>query len=139
MLKKTIKYEDYNGIEREEDFYFALNKAELFELQTTTEGGYYERIEKASRSQDMVSIMKLFKEIILKTVGKKSDDGKRFMKSKEISEEFEQSPAYPILFMELATDPKSAKEFMESVVPNLTPEQKAEIDKELAKYESDHK
>lgn len=135
MLKKTIKYEDYNGVEREEDFYFALNKAEIFELQTTTEGGFYERINKAVKAQDMVSVMKLFKDIILKTVGKKSDDGKRFIKSKEISDEFEQSPAYPILFMELATDANAAKDFMTAVIPNLTPEQKAEFDKELAKFE----
>ena len=136
MLKKTIKYEDYNGIEREEDFWFGLNKAEIFELQTTTEGGFNERIERAVKSQDMVTIMKLFKDIILKTVGKKSDDGRRFIKSKEISEEFEQSPAYPILFMELATDANAAKEFMQSIVPNLTPEQKREVEKELAKLES---
>ena len=136
MLKKTIKYTDYDGVEREEDFYFALNKAEIFELQTTTEGGLSERIERAVKSQDMVSIMKLFKDIILKTVGKKSDDGKRFMKSKEISEEFEQSPAYPILFMELATNAEEAKKFMESVIPPLTPEQKAEVEKEMKKLEN---
>lgn len=138
MLKKTIKYEDYNGVEREEDFYFGLNKAELFELQTTTEGGFNEKIERAIKAQDMVSIMKLFKELILKTVGKKTDDGKRFIKSKEIADEFEQSPAYPILFMELATDANAAKEFMESVVPALTPEQKLEVEKEIAKLQ-EHK
>lgn len=136
MLKKTIKYEDYNGVEREEDFYFNLNKAEIFELQTTTEGGYAERIEKASKAQDMVAIMKLFKDIICRTVGKKSDDGRHFIKSKEISEEFEQSPAYDILFMELATNPNAAKEFMSAVIPPLTPEQKAEVEKELAKLNS---
>lgn len=135
MLKKTIKYEDYNGVEREEDFYFGLNKAEIFELQATTEGGYTERIQRAVKAQDMTAIMTLFKEIILKTIGKKSDDGKRFIKSKEISDEFEQSPAYPILFMELATDVKAAKEFMETVIPPLTPEQKAEVEKEMAKLQ----
>lgn len=136
MLKKTIKYEDYNGVEREEDFYFGLNKAEIFELQTTTEGGYNEQIEKAVKAHDMTTIMKLFKDIILRTVGKKSDDGKRFIKSKEISDEFEQSPAYPILFMELATDANAAKEFMSAIIPNLTPEQKAEVEKEMAKLEA---
>lgn len=136
MLKKTIKYEDYDGVEREEDFYFNLNKAEIFELQTTTEGGYNERIEKAVKAHDMVTVMKLFKDIILRTVGKKSDDGKRFIKSKEIADEFEQSPAYPILFMELATDANAAKEFMSGIIPNLTPEQKAEVEKEMAKLEA---
>ena len=136
MLKKTIRYEDYNGEEREEDFYFGLNKAEIFEMQTTVEGGYYAQVEKAVKSKDMVMVMKLFKEIILKTVGKKSDDGKRFIKSKEISEEFEQCPAYSILFMELATDAKAAKEFMESVIPALTAEQKAELEKQVAQLEA---
>lgn len=135
MLKKTIKYEDYNGVEREEDFYFGFSKAELFELQTTTDGGFAEKIQKAVKAQDMVAIMTLFKEIILKTVGKKSDDGKRFIKNKEIAEEFEQSPAYSILFMELATNAEEAKKFMEAVIPALTPEQKAEVEKEMAKLE----
>lgn len=136
MLKKTIKYEDYDGVEREEDFYFNLNKAEIFELQTTTEGGYTERLEKAVKAHDMVTVMKLFKDIILRTIGKKSDDGKRFIKSKEIADEFEQSPAYPILFMELATDANAAKEFMSGIIPSLTPEQKAEVEKEMAKLEA---
>lgn len=138
MLKKTIKYEDYNGVEREEDFYFGLNKAEIFELQTSTNGGFAEQIQKAIKAQDMPTIMGLFKEIILKTVGIKSDDGRRFIKSKEIAEEFEQSPAYPILFMELATNAESAKEFMEAVIPALTSEQKAEVEKEIAKLEKQH-
>lgn len=137
MLKKTIKYEDFNGVTVEEDFYFNLNKAEIFELQTTTKGGFYETLERAVKSQDTVTAMKILKDIILKTVGKKSEDGKRFIKSKEISDEFEQSPAYEILFMELVMNPDMAKEFMEGALPALTPEQKVEVDKQLAKMKQE--
>lgn len=136
MLKKTITYTDFNGVERTEDFYFSLNKAEIFELQATTEGGFTDRIQKAVDSKDTVAIMRIFKEMILRSVGKKSDDGKRFVKNRDIADEFEQSPAYEILFMELATDPESAKVFMEGVMPAMSAEQKAEYEQELKKLES---
>ena len=117
MLKKTITYTDYNGITRTEDFYFNLTKAEIMEMQLSTNGGLDVMIKKIIDSQDAPSIIKIFKELILKAHGEKSDDGKRFVKSKEIAEGFAQTEAYSQLFMELATDTDAASKFVNGIVP----------------------
>lgn len=117
MLKETIKYTDYNGVERTEDFYFNLTKAEIMEMEMGTAGGMAEMITKIVNAQDAPAIIKIFKELILKAYGIKSADGKRFMKSEEISEEFAQSEAYSIFFMKLATDADAAAAFVNGIIP----------------------
>ncbi len=117
MIKKTIKYTDYNGVEREEDFLFNLSKAELMEMEMGTTGGLAEMIQKIVASKDAPAIIKIFKDLVLKAYGEKSDDGKRFIKSKELSEGFAQTEAYSILFMELATDSDAAANFIKGIVP----------------------
>lgn len=117
MITKTIKYNDYNGTEREEKFLFNLSKAELMEMEMGTTGGLAEMIQKIVEAQDAPQIIKIFKELILKAYGQKSPDGKRFIKSKELSEEFSQTEAYSQLFMELATNAEKAAEFVKGIVP----------------------
>ena len=117
MLKKHIKYVDYNGEEREEDFYFNLSKAEIAEMELSTEGGLVEKINRISSSKNMPQIAALFKEIILKSYGEKSPDGKRFIKSAELSEAFCQTEAYSDLFMELASNAESAADFIKGIIP----------------------
>lgn len=117
MLKKRIKYTDYDGNEREEDFYFNLSKAELVELELTTEGGLEQMIQKITDTRDMPKLIELFKRLILMSYGEKSENGKRFIKSKELSDAFAQTEAYSELFMELATDDKAASEFVNGIVP----------------------
>lgn len=119
MLKKTIKYTDYNGVERSEDFYFNLTKAEIMEMELTTTGGLAEMINRVVAAQDTPSIIKIFKDLILKAYGEKSPDGKRFVKSEEISQGFSQTEAYSILFMELATDSNKASEFINGITPKM--------------------
>ena len=117
MLKKTIKYTDYDGVEREEDFYFNLSKAELMEMQAKTVGGLDAFIKKIVSTKDVPSIMEMFKDLILRCYGEKSADGKRFIKSEQLSKDFSETEAYSELFMELATDSKSAAEFVNGVIP----------------------
>ena len=117
MLKKTIVYSDYNGTERTEDFYFNLTKAEIMEMEMGTAGGLAEMITKIVAAQDAPAIIKIFKELILKAYGEKSADGKRFVKSEEISIAFSQTEAYSILFMELATGADAAAAFVNGIIP----------------------
>lgn len=117
MLKKTIKYTDYNGVERTEDFYFNLSKAEVMEMEMSTTGGLAEMINRVVAAQDTPSIIKIFKDLILKAYGEKSADGKRFIKSPEISDGFSQTEAYSILFMELSTDADAAAAFVNGITP----------------------
>ena len=121
MLKKTIKYEDYNGVERNEDFYFNLTKAELFQMELGMEGGLEEHIMKIIKAQDLPTIINLFKKIILESYGEKSDDGKRFIKVTDdginLANRFAQTEAFSQLYMELATDDNAAAEFMKGIMP----------------------
>lgn len=125
MLKKTITYSDFNGVERTEDFYFNLTKAELMEMEMSTNGGLAEMISRIVAAQDAPSIIKIFKDLVLKAYGEKSLDGKRFIKSEELSTAFSQTEAYSILFMELATDADSASKFVNGIIP-------ADMSKQLA-------
>lgn len=117
MLKETITYTDYNGTERTEDFYFNLTKAELMEMEMSTTGGLAEMINRIVAAQDAPSIIRIFKELVLKAYGQKSPDGKRFIKSEALSTEFSQTEAYSQLFMKLATDADAASKFVNGIVP----------------------
>ena len=118
MLKKIITYTDYNGVERTEPFYFNLSKAELMEMELGVTGGMTEMLDKIIAAKDAPSLMKTFKEVIMKSYGIKSDDGKRLVKSEEISTAFTQTEAYSVLFMELITDDKAAADFVNGIIPN---------------------
>lgn len=120
MLKKTMTYTDYNGVERTEDFYFNLTHAEAMEMELSVNGGLTETIKRIVAAQDMPTLIKIFKEIILKAYGEKSPDGKYFHKSKELFERFSQTEAYSKLFMELATNDKAAADFVNAIVPSNT-------------------
>lgn len=118
MLPKTITYTDYNGVERTETFYFNLSKSELTRWSMSVEGGLHERLQRIIDAKDNVAVMKEFDNIIARSYGVKSDDGRRFEKSKKITEEFMQTPAYDQLYMELitgGTDVMSA--FINGIVP----------------------
>ena len=118
MLKETIKYTDYNGVERTEDFWFHLSKAELMEWEMGTTGGLTEMIKRIVDAQDAPAIIKIFKELVLKAYGQKSPDGKRFIKSEELATEFSQTEAYSQLFMDLATDADKAAAFVNGIMPS---------------------
>lgn len=128
MLKKTITYTDYNGVERREDFWFNLSKAELMEMELGVTGGLAEYMRRIVSAQDQPSLIKIFKDIILKSYGEKSADGKRFVKIDEhgipLSLGFSQTEAYSILFMELSTDDEAAAAFINGIVP-------ADVSKEM--------
>lgn len=117
MLKKTITYTDYDGLERTEEFRFNLTKAELMDMELTTVGTFSKLMQKIIDEKDMVRLAKYFKELILKSYGVKSDDGKRFIKSRELSEAFSQTEAYSELYMELLGNSEYAVKFIQQVMP----------------------
>ena len=99
MLKETIEYTDYNGVVRKEDFRFNLTQAEVVEMEMREEGGMVAMIQRIVDAKDNKAIMKTFKDLVLKAYGVTSADGRRFIKSDELREEFSQTEAYNILFM----------------------------------------
>ena len=127
MIKKTITYKDYNQVDRTEDFYFNLSKAEVMEMEMSTSGGLAEMITRIVAAQDQPATIKIFKDLILKAYGEKSPDGKRFIKSDELSTAFSQTEAYSQLFMELATDAEAASAFVNGIVPADMAKQAAKL------------
>jgi hypothetical protein len=119
MLKKTITYTDYDGLERTEEFRFNLTKAELVDMELTTAGTFSETMKRIIAEKDIIRIAKLFKELLLKSYGVKSDDGKRFVKSQELSEAFSQTEAYSDLYIELLSNPEEAAKFFAEVAPKM--------------------
>lgn len=117
MLKKTITYEDLDGNKITEDFYFNLSKAELAEMELAQKGGLSEHLNKIVKSEDGGEIIATFKKIIGDSIGRRSEDAKRFIKSEEIKDDFFQSDAYNQLFMELVTDASAATEFIKGIMP----------------------
>ena len=117
MLKRNVTYEDFNGNTVTDTFYFNLSKAELVELEFNYKEGFAATIESIVKAEDNKTLINIFKDLILKAYGQKSDDGKRFIKSDELREEFSQTAAYSELFMELAVDDKAASDFIAGIVP----------------------
>lgn len=117
MITKTITYEDFNGETRTENFMFNLSKAELSEMETSVAGGLKDMLTKIIQTKDIPKLASFFKEIILKSYGEKSADGRRFIKSEKLTTEFTQTPAYSELYMELATNAEAASEFINGIIP----------------------
>lgn len=126
MLKKTIEYEDWDGDVVSEDFYFHISKAELIELEMSHVGGLQESLRRLVNAKDGDAIIKEFKNIILTAYGKRSDDGRRFIKNDAVREEFLATPAYSALFMELVTNVDAMIEFIQAIIPS-------DLSKEAAK------
>lgn len=117
MLQKTITYTNFKGKPVTETFCFHLNKAEIAELELSRKGGLSDFIRQLVKSADGGAILSAFKEIITMSVGQESEDGRRFVKSQEIVDDFVQSGAYAELLMELAGNSDAASEFVKAIVP----------------------
>lgn len=118
MYKWTCQYEDYNGATRIENFWFNLSEAEILEMELGVSGGLSEYLQRIVNANDTPTLLKTFKDLILKCYGEKSEDGRRFVKSPALSEAFSQTEAYSQLYMKLALDADAAAEFVNSVVPS---------------------
>ena len=117
MLKKSITYTDLNGVQRTEDFYFNLSKPEIVKMQSSVKGGYDVQLKGMANNMNGGAVMEFFENLISKSYGEKSVDGRRFMKSEEISRSFMETPAYEVLFEELITDDEAAAKFVNAVIP----------------------
>lgn len=126
MFKKTITYTDYDGNERTEDFRFNLSKAEYVMFENSVIGGMSKEIERAMAMQNGPRILEIFKDLVDRSYGVKTADGRRFMKTPELLQEFRETEAYVNLFMELVTDPEAGKAFLRGVSPS---DMVAELDK----------
>lgn len=131
MIKQTIKYDDYNGEEQNEEFYFNLTKLEIMEMELKFEGGLEGHIKKLMETENGVDAYYLFKDLVLSSYGKKSDDGKRFIKSEEFRTDFESSPALGELIFGFMSEATSAATFVTGLLPSkMVAEVEAEAKKQ---------
>lgn len=119
MFKDTVTYEDYNGNMRTETLYFNLSRAEVIQMEMSVNGGLGSFLENIVKSEDMPAIVEQFTKIIKMSYGVKSDDGKRFIKSDEISETFVQSEAFSEFFIKIISDENYAAKFVNGIMPNV--------------------
>ena len=122
MLKRIIKYTDYNGNPRTQEFYFYLNNKNLQELDALyqEDGGFAGRFNLIINNLDKRKLLETFEDITVRAYGVKSEDGTKFVKSKQVQEDFLYSAAYEQLFNELTMgDDASAKlsDFLKKILP----------------------
>lgn len=124
MITYNETYTDYSGNQRSEEFHFHYNQAELMEMELETEGGFSARVNRIVNANSYPELYRLMKQFILGAYGVKSEDGRRFMKSEEISRSFEESPVYETLMMRMTTGPNAAEEsakFINGITPDTMP------------------
>lgn len=133
MLKREIKYQDFDGNEQTATFYFHIGKHEIVELDVEHKGGIKALFEKIIETQDDKGIVEQMKKLILLAVGERSADGQRFVKNDQIREDFKNHAAYEALFMELSTDAERASEFGIGILPpDVAKELKNDIETSVA-------
>jgi hypothetical protein len=142
LIKKTITFENYNGEKETEDFYFNMSKGELVKMQMAaidqkTES-FQDKIEKIGKNLNGKALIEVFDEIILGSIGQRTTDGKKFMKSAAITDEFKSSEAYSELIVELCTDDKAAVTFINGLIPkNLREDVNREVNTMTARERSE--
>jgi len=119
MYKHTVTYTDFNDVERTEDIYFNLSKADILGMENEISGGMKQRLEKIIASKDNQEIYKILVSIIEKAYGRKSDDGKRFIKTADVLLDFQSSPAYDEFLLWLLANETNATVFMNAVIPKV--------------------
>lgn len=118
MISIPIEYTDFNGVQRTEVHHFNLTETELMKMELLTEGGLTAKYQKLVDSEDVAALVDVFENLVLRSYGVKDPDGKRFIKSEELSLEFSQTNAYNELFLRLLTDPDEMAKFIKGVIPD---------------------
>ena len=115
MLHKKVTYTNYNGEVVNEDVYFNLTSMELVKMEAKYEKPIVDKIKEVTEANDYKGIIALFEDLLLTAYGVKSEDGRRFIKDKEATKEFEDSIAYAEIFEQIILNPDAAKELGEEI------------------------
>lgn len=133
MLKKIIKYTDFNDMARTQEIYFYLSKKDIQVLNANYDGGLQGQFTKIMNKLDMKALLQTVEDIVLAAYGEKSEDGTKFIKNAKVREDFQYSAAYEALFDELTTGEDAAdkfSDFLRKVLPN-------DVQAQIAKAEAE--
>lgn len=128
MLRKEVEYKDFDGNDRKDVLWFHLNEVEITEMDIETSGGLVKYMESIIDTKDVNRLITIFKDLLIRSYGERSMDGKHFYKDDKIRNEFVSSAAYPVLYMEMVSDANKAVEFINGIVPSNIREQMAKIE-----------
>lgn len=128
MLRKEVEYKDFDGNDRKDILWFHLNEVEITEMDLETSGGIVKYMESIIDTKDVNRLITIFKDLLIRSYGERSMDGKHFYKDDKIRNEFVSSAAYPVLYMEMVSDANKAVEFINGIVPSNIREQMAKIE-----------
>jgi hypothetical protein len=120
MIVKEVTYINFDGEEVTEKFYFNLTKAELTKMELSYEGGLMKAIDRIVESKNLKQIADVIEDLILRSYGEKSADGKRFIKNKDTYDSFAQTGAYSKIFMEMVTNADAAAAFINALAESVT-------------------
>ena len=134
MLKKIVKFEDFNGEQQEAEVHFNLTKTELANYYAQFEGGFDQHFKDAVRRGDIQTVSELMFNFIHLSYGQKSPDGLRFIKTEEDLQLFQQTAVYDQICTEVMSDVDSFLDFVYAIVPKKVGEEaKKLVDKERAR------
>lgn len=130
MLTKSITFKDFSDPPKDvtREFYFNLNETDMAELQFSKGEGFIENFKRIVAEENAGALIQAMKEVLAKAVGRKHEDGIRFERTPDITAQFIESNAYPVLFMELMdNDGANIIPFILGVIPpnyakEITPE-----------------
>lgn len=118
MLKREIVAEDFDGNKYVEIAYFHYSKSEILEQEISVKGGLRNHLVNLMREGDNFKIYSFFKRFLLGAYGKKSEDGRRFVKNAEQTEAFAQSKAFEDLLFDLLENQSSMETFFNEIMPS---------------------
>lgn len=132
MLKKEVNYTDFDGNEVKDVLWFHLNEIEIKEMDKDISGGLIKYMEKIIDTDNADALIDIFKDLMIRSYGIKTPDGKHFYKNDEIKNDFIHSAVFPKLYMEFITNTNAAVDFINGIVP-------ADIRNKMAEMESSSK
>lgn len=116
MIKKTVTWTDLNDKEQTTELYFHLSKLELGVFQQKLDG-WLKKFQAAVKDENLAVVFEALAEIVRSSVGVKSEDGSRFIKTPEIQSELMSSPAVEELIYGFVIRPDEALDFISSLLP----------------------
>lgn len=140
MFKKTMKFDNLEGEEVEQTFYFNYNKKEIAELlefkeleqkinllQTPVSESGLSELENTKQAYD------IFQDLILDAYGEKGADNVTFVKNEELRTYWKNHVAFVELIFEFLANPQAGAEFIENCLPaKMVAKAKEEMQRENA-------
>jgi len=121
LFKKTVTYKDYNGDEQTDTYWFHLSEDEVtvieYEAVTDRTLGLADMIEKIVKDMKGKEMIGIITNLVEKAYGIRSTDGKRFIKTPELYEEFKSTAGYSKFFFELVTNADTLVEWFNGLLP----------------------